>query len=32
MKREHLKMLAILYDEQKKKYDAIDATEPGPGK
>jgi hypothetical protein len=32
MKSEHLKMLAILYDEQKKKYDAIDATEPGPGK
>jgi hypothetical protein len=31
MKSVHLKMLAILNDEQKKKYDAIDAVEPGPG-
>lgn len=27
----HNKMLAILNDEQKKKYDAIDAVQPGPG-
>jgi hypothetical protein len=31
MKSVHVKMLAILNDDQKKKYDAIDATEPGQG-